>query len=607
LNKKSICIAATVLLLIVSISLTNVILADWDPDDGHKMHFPQTPDPFGWDVYCTAGLQGQPQVCLADDWKCPESGWITDIHFWGSWWNDVVGVIDHFVIGIAENIPADDQIPWSRPGETLVEWEIYDWVERGPYEGEQGFYWPFWSEYAYPDHSMYWQYNVFLDQKDWFWQEQGKIYWLFISAVVRQEEQPQPLWGWKSTDVEHNFMDDAVWAYWGELNWMPLKYPDQETSMNLAFVVTGEAGEPCVEIDKKVWDPVRESWVDEINAKIGENVKFKITVHNCGNVDLTNIQVSDTLPVCLEYVENSAEPQPFMVGEHSIIWKFQGPLKPCNTITITFTAQVISLGENINRAVVTAESSVGSVTDSDTATVNASGEASIEVDKKISKDGGITWSDELTAQVCTIVRFRITVHNDGEIDLTNIKVVDILPDCLEYKDNATPSEPMISGNKLTWLFPGPLKPCNTITIEFNAHVIREGENENMVTVTADYPTGTVSDTDTAVVHAIIDTTPPVVVILKPEKALYLFNIKIIPFPIPLIIGSIDIEAQATDTESGVNHVEFYIDNILKANDTTPPYVWTWSTPAYLFHKIKVVAVDNAGNSAYAEIKVIRLL
>ena len=30
--------------------LAGPALADWDPADGHKMHFPQLPDEDGWDV-----------------------------------------------------------------------------------------------------------------------------------------------------------------------------------------------------------------------------------------------------------------------------------------------------------------------------------------------------------------------------------------------------------------------------------------------------------------------------------------------------------------------------------------------------------------------------
>ena len=122
---KSKIIGILVSLLLIGVS--GIVTADWEEEDGHKMHWPQLPDPNGWDVYCTAGLAQWPNVVLADDWQCPETGWIKDIHFWGSWWGDIVGIIDHFVIGVADNIPADQNPhgPWSTPGETLIEWEIF--------------------------------------------------------------------------------------------------------------------------------------------------------------------------------------------------------------------------------------------------------------------------------------------------------------------------------------------------------------------------------------------------------------------------------------------------------------------------------------------------
>ena len=66
---------------------------DEDGDDAwdhHKMHFPQLPDEDGWDV--SSGYTGQMQ-CLADDWMCSESGYVTDIHFWGSWHAGLTGNI----------------------------------------------------------------------------------------------------------------------------------------------------------------------------------------------------------------------------------------------------------------------------------------------------------------------------------------------------------------------------------------------------------------------------------------------------------------------------------------------------------------------------------
>ena len=514
MRKKFVGILVTILMLIVSMPLGTMCLADWDPKDGHKMHWPQTPDPNGWDVQATYDPNQQMGIVCADDWRCSESGWIKAIHWWGSWRYNEIGTITSFVITISDNIPADEQIPWSRPGQTLVEYKIYpgEWTERGPFEGVQGWYEPQQPSWWPNDHTLYWQYNWFLDEKDWFWQEKGKIYWLSISAVV--SEAPSMLWGWKSTTEDLHFMDDGVWSWWWNLNWFPLTYPNGAT-MDLAFVINGGT-EPCVEIDKKVWDEKNHAWVEEIDADVCTEVEFKIEVHNCGDVNLTNIQVVDTLPDCLEYVDGSStvngQPSEPDIQVNKMKWSLPGPLKPCNTITIKFKAHVISTGENINTVKVTASHPNGIVTDTDTAIVNGIGAASIDVEKKVSKDGGITWTDEVDATVCTTVRFRITVHNDGDYDLTNIKVVDTLPDCLEYKDNAIPNEPIISGNKLTWTFPGPLKYCNTIAIEFDAHVKTEGENENTVTATADYAEGTVSDTDTAVVHATSGNNPP----LKPQ-------------------------------------------------------------------------------------------
>ena len=72
----------------IALGTAGPALADWDPGDGHKMHYPQLPDEDGWDVKAIDG------ICLADDWLCTESGPVTDIHFWGSWKNGIVGRID---------------------------------------------------------------------------------------------------------------------------------------------------------------------------------------------------------------------------------------------------------------------------------------------------------------------------------------------------------------------------------------------------------------------------------------------------------------------------------------------------------------------------------
>jgi hypothetical protein len=207
--------------------LTNNVEADWEKGDDYKMHFPQLPDPYGWDVYATALVEGFPDVVLADDFRCTETGYIKDIHFWGSWRKDIVGTIDYFVIGISEDIPAKESpTGYSMPGETLKEWTIREWKESKPIDppGMQGWYEPHSGVWNENDHENYYQYNIFLNEDQWFKQTEGEIYWLFISAIVKQTPGiVQPLWGWKSSNDHWN--DDACEAYWYELRWVDLWEP----------------------------------------------------------------------------------------------------------------------------------------------------------------------------------------------------------------------------------------------------------------------------------------------------------------------------------------------------------------------------------------------
>jgi len=201
----------------------------------NKMHFPQLPDEDGWDVYATAGLgqYGYPEICLADDWLCTETGPVTDIHFWGSWKGGIEGNILAFVIAIAADIPADPTggIPYSRPGETLWEWTFYKW-DSIPIDPPcmEGWYNPSIPEIIYDDHQAYFQYNI-VDIPQPFIQRNGVIYWLAISAIVEYDATGfQPLWGWKSTEDHWN--DDACWAYWGELNWIDIWEPAPRPIIN---------------------------------------------------------------------------------------------------------------------------------------------------------------------------------------------------------------------------------------------------------------------------------------------------------------------------------------------------------------------------------------
>ena len=94
--------------------------ADWNPGQSYKMHFPQLPDPVGFDVKFNSPMT------LADDWQCSETGPVQDIHFWfsarGDWLNlqnplDVQ--ITNIRVSIHEDVPVGPNNLFSHPGRLL--------------------------------------------------------------------------------------------------------------------------------------------------------------------------------------------------------------------------------------------------------------------------------------------------------------------------------------------------------------------------------------------------------------------------------------------------------------------------------------------------------
>jgi peptidoglycan/xylan/chitin deacetylase (PgdA/CDA1 family) len=64
-----------------------------------------------------------------------------------------------------------------------------------------------------------------------------------------------------------------------------------------------------------------------------------------------------------------------------------------------------------------------------------------------------------------------------------------------------------------------------------------------------------------------------------------------------VSGTVQLQATASDTGSGVARVEFYVDGTLQGTSTSAPYKVAWNTrkASKGTHTITAVAVDNAGN------------
>jgi len=231
----------------------------------HKMHFPQYPDPYGWDVDWAAE---ETNYFLADDWMCNQTGPVTDIHFWVSSYEDylseeeIFSFINSSLILIADN--AEDV--YSYPNDIL--WQLFNFTltVSGPFYGDEGWYIPWTEEAYYNNHDLFWRIDI-TNISDPFIQMNGTIYWLVIQVPAFGY-----LIGWKTS--QDHFMDAAVYGFPGE--WYPIHEPITYLPIDFAFVITGEYYEEPPEIENpKMTNPQHPDpfgWdVDFYNLLLGDD------------------------------------------------------------------------------------------------------------------------------------------------------------------------------------------------------------------------------------------------------------------------------------------------------------------------------------------------
>ncbi|MBL7114673.1 MAG: hypothetical protein ISS35_02815 [Kiritimatiellae bacterium] len=236
--------------------------ADWFPGMSNK--WVQHPDltTNGMDVSASVTLE--PPVLVADDFRCDATGPITNIHIWGSWFNDVVPEGNpsnvNFVLSIHADIPAE-QSPsgYSMPGDVL--WaQRFDpsmFTVRSEQERvSEWWYNPALREIIPEADQICWQYNFMIMDPPFV--QAGTlqvplVYWL---AVQAEPSVPGAQFGWK-TSVDH-WNDAAAYAVgtapytngWTVLTYPP-PHPGAQTQepLDLACVIVASNPPPAVEID----------------------------------------------------------------------------------------------------------------------------------------------------------------------------------------------------------------------------------------------------------------------------------------------------------------------------------------------------------------------
>ena len=89
---------------------------------------------------------------------------------------------------------------------------------------------------------------------------------------------------------------------------------------------------------------------------------------------------------------------------------------------------------------------------------------------------------------------------------------------------------------------------------------------------------------------------PAVIITKPTAGfLYISGEAKLRFPVTIILGDIDVEAEVNYVSGDVEKVEFYIDKELVFTDVEEPYVWTWKGGPNFKHTLETVAYYDERN------------
>jgi hypothetical protein len=204
---------------------------------------------------------------------------------------------------------------------------------------------------------------------------------------------------------------------------------------------------------------------------VGDTVTWEYVVTNTGGIDLTNVQVVDDQGVTVDC---------------------SGQTTLAAGLSMTCTGSgVATLGQYSNLGTVTAESTAGSVTVTDSDASHYLGQETLPPGIKIKKFTNGKDADQAPGPVVLVgapVTWEYVVTNTGPIDLTDVQVVDdqgVIVDC--------------SGQ--TTLAEGMSMTCT------GSGVATLGQYTNVGTVTANSASGPVSDSDVS--HYLGQTTVPV--------------------------------------------------------------------------------------------------
>ena len=377
-------------------------------------------------------------------------------------------------------------------------------------------------------------------------------------------------------------------------------------SLVLPTSVSALPGQKILEIRKLVWDEENGVWNDLVYADAGDILRFRIviTYHDPDgkgpSYKIRWISIEDRLSPHLEYLGN-ATLEESIVSDGIVRWEnisgvelFDG-----ESFSLEYDVRVLDDGIHTNVVEVRAFETCPHVWHIMEARVTI-----YAIDHPASKDRDVDddGNNEMAVDTNLDLRDGFEDYQDGDNSSRAIKTID--GDLDGKKDHFID----VDGNNEPDRY---WDPDDDILSDVESRdADHDTKKEWIFDSDGDGNKESYYDPSDGSIH-LLDITPPVVRIIKPEEGyLYRYNIKIrrILFGVTKVIGPINIKVDARD-DSGIDRVEFYIDGELKHVDDRAPYSWFWiAKPLGLAekHTIEVRAYDIHGNLQTDSITVVRL-